>query len=83
MSDSAWRALNVQSSPTFQRRAGAIAPGRSLSHDDVKIPRGLAFAIEVLEFLPSKFEGAVPIYTSGQRVRLSSPGGFVLTKILG
>lgn len=48
---------------------------------DFLVPGGVAFAAEVLGFLPSKFEGDIPVYRSQGWVRLNAPAGFVLARV--
>lgn len=52
-----------------------------LENLDFLVPSGIAFAAEVLGFLPSKFEGEIPLYMCQGWVRLNAPGGFVLARI--
>ncbi|MBM7050873.1 hypothetical protein [Rothia sp. ZJ1223] len=49
--------------------------------EELTVPSGCAFAAEVLGFLPSKFEGEIPVYTHQGWVRLNAPGGFVLARV--
>ncbi|MEU4206626.1 transcriptional regulator [Rothia terrae] len=48
---------------------------------EMPIPAGVAFAAEVLGFLPSKSMDAVSVYTADGWVRLNAPGGYVLARV--
>lgn len=48
---------------------------------ELPVPSGVAFAAEVLGFLPSKFEGQIPVFVSHSWVRLNAPAGFVLARL--
>lgn len=48
---------------------------------DIPVAAGVAFAAEVLGFLPTKSEDAVTVYATDGWVRLNAPGGYVLARV--
>lgn len=56
------------------------AESKTALPQEIELPSAVAFTAAVMGFLPPAFEGTLRAFCSGQWVRITAPGGYILSK---